>query len=162
MISIAGISTSVDEGFPVQFRIVGNQNLRNEVIVKYIFTAEGDFFDDLGGDVNQVKLSERQQTAQVEVATINDTYAEPDGALTLTLLDGSDYILSHQSTARVIISDLADRQQRVEDITLASKDILPDLTGGIPQHARLVLPPIGLAQPFQVQLCHLPSMYNGT
>ena len=51
--------------------------------------------------------------------------------LTLTLLDGQTYDLTDLSSARVNISDQADRQQRVEDISLASQDILPDMTGAI-------------------------------
>ena len=34
----------------------------------------------------------------------------------------------------LIVSDLADRQQRVEEISLASQDILPDMTGAIAAH----------------------------
>ena len=57
--------------------------------------------------------------------------ARQDGALTLTLLAGRYYELSDHSSARVVISDLADRKRRVEDISLASQDILPDMTGAI-------------------------------
>ena len=82
-------------------------------------------------DVQSIKLTEAQKIAQVEIATINDTYAEQDGALTLTLLDRDTYDLADQSNARVVVSDLADRQQRVEDISQASQDILPDMTGAL-------------------------------
>ena len=131
MISVNGVTTSVDEGAPVQFNISGNENLADEVVVEYTLTPQGDFFDELSDDVQYVKLSGSQQSAQVEFATTDDTLAEQDGALTLTLLARRNYELSDQSSARVIISDQADRQQRVEDISSASQDILPDLTGAI-------------------------------
>ena len=131
MISVSAVSTIVDEGASVQFNIAGNENLADEVVVEYTLTPEGDFFDELSDDVQYIKLSGSQQTAQVEFATTDDTLAEQDGALTLTLLAGRNYELSDQSSARVIISDQADRQQRVEDISLASQDILPDMTGAI-------------------------------
>ena len=130
-ISVVSVSPSVDEGAPVQFMILSNGIAHCGVVVDYLLNPEGDFFDDLGDDVQRIKLSASQQSTQVEIATINDTYAEQDGALTLTLLERTTYNLADQNNARVIISDQADRQQRVEDISLASQDILPDMTGAI-------------------------------
>ena len=52
-------------------------------------------------------------------------------ALTLTLLDGQTYDLTDQSIARVAISDSADRQQRVEDISSAAQDIQAEMTGAL-------------------------------
>ena len=129
-ISVIAVVPSVDEGSAVQFNISGNENLRDEIAVEYFLNPEGDFFDGLGDEVRFVRLSESVRTAHVEIATIDDIYAEQDGALTLTLLAGRAYELSDQISARVVISDLADRQQRVEEISLASQDILPDMTGG--------------------------------
>ena len=133
-ISVAADTPNVDEGTPVQFKISGSENLRDDVVVEYTLTPEGYFFGDLGNEVQRVRLTEAQNIIQVQIATIDDTLAEQDGTLTLTLLAGRAYDLSDQSSARVVVSDLADRQQRVEDISLASQDILPDMTGAIAAH----------------------------
>ena len=131
MISVSAVSTIVDEGTPVQFSIAGNENLTDDVLVEYTLTPEGDFFDNLSDDVQSINLTEAQKIAQVEIATINDIYSEQDGALTLTLLDRDTYDLADQSNARVVVSDLADRQQRVEDIILAAQDVQIEMTGAI-------------------------------
>ena len=68
---------------------------------------------------------------RIEIITIDDNLAEPDGSLTLTLLDRDEYDLSVDSSVRVTISDSVDRQQRVEDISIASQDILPEMTGAL-------------------------------
>ena len=112
MISVNAVTTSVNEGNPIQFSISGNDNLADEVVVEYTLTPEGNFFDELSDNVQYIKLSGSQQFVQVEFATTDDTLAEQDGALTLRLLAGRNYELSDQSSARVIISDQADRQQR--------------------------------------------------
>ena len=130
-VSVAAVTPAVDEGAPVRFNISGSGNLNDDVAVGYTLTPEGDFFDNLGQGSQWVRLSANQPNALVEIVTIDDTTAERDGSLTLTLLDGRAYDLTDQSSGRVAISDSADRQQRVEDISLASQDILPDMTGAI-------------------------------
>ena len=104
-ISVVAVSPSVDEGAPVKFMILSNGIAHSSVVVDYLLNPEGDFFGDLGVDAQRINLSASQLSTQVEIATINDTYAEQDGALTLTLLDRDTYELTDQSSARVIISD---------------------------------------------------------
>ena len=76
-------------------------------------------------------MSKHQRVSQVKIATVDDAIAEANGALTLTLIKRDEYELGDPFQARVVISDLADRQQRVEDLSIASQDILPDMTGAI-------------------------------
>ena len=130
-ISVRALTQQVDEGAPVQFEIASNRELHEQLTVKYTLNPGGNFFGDLRPEVQQVHLSISQQTAQIEITTIDDTLAEQDGALTLTLIDGDFYNLSDQNFAKIIISDLVDRQQRVKDLTLANQAILPEITGAI-------------------------------
>ena len=129
--SVAAVSPVVDEGVPVQFTISGRGNLNDNIVVEYTLSPEGDFFDNLAQGSRWVSLSVSQPNALVEIATIDDTTAERDGALTLTLLDGRTYDLTDQSSASVAISDSADRQQRVEDISSAAQDIQAEMTGAL-------------------------------
>ena len=130
-ISVRALAQQVNEGAPIRFEIASNRELHKPLTVKYTLNPEGDFFGDLGPEVQQVHLSISQQTAQIGMTTIDDTLAEQDGALTLTLIDGDSYDLSDQNFAKIIISDLADRQQRIKDLTIASQAILPEITGAI-------------------------------
>ena len=128
-VSVVAVVPVVDEGAPVQFNISGSGNLNNNVLVEYTLSGDGDFFDNLGQGIYRIKLSAVQPNAQVEITTIDDNYAEQDGTLTLTLLDGRTYDLTDQSNASVAISDLEDRQQRTADITAQAQAFLPDLMG---------------------------------
>ena len=130
-ILVVAEAQSVDEGDPVLFNVSGNDDLRNEMFVQYMFVPEGDFFSNLKPDVKTVVLSATRKVVRIGISTIDDNLAEQDGALTLSLLDGNSYILSEQNSTRVVISDLADRQRRIAEITTATQDILPEMTGQI-------------------------------
>ena len=130
-ISVSSVTQIVNEGEIVVFEIMGDENIGDAILVNYSLQLVGDFFAGNKTGANQVMLSKIQQAAQIQVNTIDDTLAEQDGAVTLTLMDSDSYSLSDQSSARVVISDLVDRQQRVDEITQASQDILPEITGSI-------------------------------
>ena len=92
-ISVRALAQQIDEGAPVQFEIASNRELHEQLTVKYSLNPEGNFIGNLGPEVQQVHLSISQQTAQIEITTIDDTLAEQDGALSLTLIDGDSYRL---------------------------------------------------------------------
>ena len=130
-VAVAAVTSVVDEGAPARFNISGSGNLNDDVVVGYTLTPEGDFFDNLGQGSHWVRLSVSQPNSLVEIITVDDTTAERDGSLTLTLLDSQTYVLTDLSSARVAISDSADRQQRVEDISSATQDVQAEMTGAL-------------------------------
>ena len=130
-VSVTAVTPIVDEGSLAQFNISGQGNLYDDTVVEYTLTPVGDFFGNLGQSSQWVGLSTSQSYALVEIATIDDSTAERDGSITLTLLDGQTYDLTDQNNARVTISDLADRQQRVEDISVAAQHIQAEMTGAL-------------------------------
>ena len=130
-ISVRAMSEIVNEGSPVQFEISSNQIFNSNLIVKYNLTPEGDFFGSLKQEPRQIVLSESPNSTRIEIHTIDDTLAEQDGALTLTLIETNSYTITSQFQSKVLISDFVDRQQRAEELTLASQDILPEITGAI-------------------------------
>ena len=130
-ISVVADSPIVTEGNSVIFNLSSNLNHQDRISIDYTLTPEGDFFGDLSVEVRTTELMSSQRYSQVEIATIDDSIAEANGSLTLTLIKRDEYELGNPFQARVVISDLADRQQRVVDISLASQDFLPDMTGAI-------------------------------
>ena len=130
-ISVSSVAQIVNEGETAEFEIFGDENLGDAIIVNYTLQAVGDFFESIGTEIKYVIISKTQQSSQVQINTINDNLAEQDGAISLTLIDSNLYELSNQSSTRIVISDVADRQQRVDEITQASQDILPEITGSI-------------------------------
>ena len=130
-ISVVAVFPVIEEGNSVIFNLSGDQNLQDRTIIDFTLTAEGNFFDDLSAEVRTAELTKNQRVSQVKIATIDDSIAEANGALTLTLIKRDGYELVEPFQARVVISDLADQQQRIQDLTSASQDILPDLTGSL-------------------------------
>ena len=134
-ISVLAVFPVVEEGNSVIFNLSGDQNLQSHTTIDYTLTAEGNFFDGLSAEVRTVELTKNQRVSQVKIATIDDSMqmAEANGALTLTLIKRDGYELVEPFQARVVISDFADQQQRIriQDLTSASQDILPDLTGSL-------------------------------
>ena len=131
IISINAITNVVDEGTPAQFVISSNQILNSNLTIIYTLSLVGDFFGNLGQEVKQTTLPKYQNMTLLEIPTIDDNLAEQDGAVTISLIDADTYILSNQDQARVVISDLIDREQRAEELTHATKNIFSDLTGAI-------------------------------
>ena len=119
-VSVAAGAGSVEEGTPVLFNITGSGNLVEDVVVEYTLHATGDFFDNLGEGIQRIRLTASQPNAPIQIATVDDNYAERDGGVTLTLIDGQTYDLTDQSSASVSVTDSADRLQRVEDINFGS------------------------------------------
>ena len=133
-ISINAVTNIVDEGAPVQFVISSNQILNSNLTINYTLSLEGEFFGNLDQEVQQMSLSKYQNTTLLEIPTIDDNLAEQDGAVTISLIDADAYTLSHLNQARVVISDLIDREKRVEELTHTTKSVLSDLTDVIGAH----------------------------
>ena len=130
-ISVVAAFPVVEEGNSAIFNLSGDQNIQDRITIDYTLTPKGDFFGGLSVEVRTTELSKRQRLSQVEITTVDDAIAEADGALILTLIKRDDYDLVEPFQAGVVISDLLDRQQQVADLSLASQDILPDMTGAI-------------------------------
>ncbi len=108
--NILPLKSVVEDGAPAQFVISGSGNLNNDVVVEYTLNSTGDFFDNLGQGTQRIRLTASQPNALIQIATVDDNYAERDGGVTLTLIDGQTYDLTDQSSASVAVTDAADRQ----------------------------------------------------
>ena len=128
---VNAITNIVDEGSTAQFEISSNQILDSNLTINYTLSLEGDFYGNLGQEVKQTTIPKYQNITLLEIPTIDDNLAEQDGAITISLIDADTYTLSNQDQARIVISDLIDREQRIEELTHVTKNVLSNLTGAI-------------------------------
>ena len=131
-VSIDTVQTIVSEGSSVEFIITSSGGSESNVIlVNLNINRVGDFFD-----FNEAKQVSRriqgQNSVQVSFPTFDDTIAESDGRLEVTIIPDSSYkIASNNGTASVIISDAEDRQLRQDLLVASTQAFLPDVVGNM-------------------------------
>ena len=131
-ISIDAVQTSVSEGSSIVFGITANGGSdSNAILVNLNINPIGDFFD--FNEPTQISRSmQGQDSVQVTFPTIDDTIAETDGRLEVTIIPDSSYkIASNNGTASVIISDAEDRQLRQDLLSASTHAFLPDVVGNM-------------------------------
>ena len=131
-VSIHAVNSIVEEGRTAEFAVTTSSIMNSPgVIVSLQVKPSGDFFDFNESITKSVHL-QSQKTVEVNFRTLDDDIAEADGQIEVYIIISPTYeIVSGAGQARIIISDLVDRQQRIEEITQASQDILPEITGSI-------------------------------
>lgn len=79
---------------------------------------------------SSIILPAGQRNINLETQTIDDSHAGPDGTITMKLKEGDGYqvVNSLGNTAVASVSDVADREQRVNAITGLAKMNMPVLT----------------------------------
>ena len=131
-VSIDAFQTQVNEGSPVEFVISASGGPdSNAILVNLHVNPVGDFFD-----INEPKqisrLLQDQESVQVIFPTIDDTIAEADGQLEVSIIPDASYnIDTSKSTSTVIISDEIDRQLRQDLLLASSQAFLPDVVGNM-------------------------------
>ena len=132
IVSVQAENSIVNEGNPAVFYLTSSASSESSIVVVSLNVESiGNFFDFKDSQQISVQLS-GQDSVPIVFQTIDDSAAEADGSITISINADSTYkILMSENTASVTVSDLADRQKRVEDISLASQDFLPDMTGVI-------------------------------
>ena len=131
-VSIDAVQTIVSEGRTVVFDITASgESDSNAILVNLNINPIGDFFD-----FNESKQITRriqgQDSVQVSFPTIDDTIAETDGRLEVTIIPDSSYkIASNKGNSSVIISDASDRQLRHDLLVASTQAFLPDVVGNM-------------------------------
>ena len=91
----------------------------------------GDFFD-VNESKQITKRIQNQESVQVIFPTIDDTIAEADGRLEVSIIPDSTYeINSSKGFSTVIISDAIDRQVRQDLLATSTQSFLPDVVGNM-------------------------------
>ena len=114
---------------PAEFEIASDGTIDRSLVVQFEIEQVGDFFGEQSP--SQVYLTQAESSSRVVINTINDSLAEEDGLVTLTLHENNTYRVGKQRVAAVSISDIDDRLRRSKAITAAGQDVLPDLVGMI-------------------------------
>ena len=131
-VSIDSIHSQVEEGGSAEFNI--NANGGSEIAatnIKMSVNPVGDFFE-----FNEPQRISRQILGQglvrVVFPTIDDTLAEADGRLEVSIIPDSSYrIAATKGSTTVIVSDAVDRQVRQDLLTASSQAFLPDVVGNM-------------------------------
>ena len=131
-VSIDAINRQVNEGNPVEFTLTSSFSFTStEFVIKLSANPVGDFFE----FSEPTQISRRihgNNSVQITFPSIDDTIAEDDGRLEVSIIPDSAYkIATNQSTTSVVISDAVDRQTRQDYITASSQAFLPDVVGNM-------------------------------
>ncbi len=101
VVSIAG-GAGVTEGGSASFTLTATPAPDSAITVSVTVTASGDYGATTGSRTVSIGTG---GSATFNVATTNDSADEPDGSVTATLVDGSDYDLGTNKTATVGVAD---------------------------------------------------------
>ena len=132
IVSIQASNPIVNEGDLVEFALISSSRSETfEISVKLHVNPVGAFFE---FDVpKQISVRIQGSTSvPVSFQTIDDTIAEDDGRLEVSIIADPTYqIVTDQSSASVAISDAVDRNER-QDLLLASAEaFLPEVVGNL-------------------------------
>jgi len=111
VVSISG-GASVAEGGSASFTVSADPPPSADLDVVVTVSQRGDF--GVAAGRRTVRIASGSSTATFTVDTTDDETDEPDGAVTVTLVDGSDYDLGTSRTATATVSDNDDPPVVVE------------------------------------------------
>ena len=131
-VAIDAVQTIVIEGSPVEFVITSSGDSDSTAtIVNLLVNPVGDFFD-FNASKQITRRIHGQDSVQVTFPTIDDTIAEADGRLEVTIIPDSSYeIATNKGTVAVNVSDAEDRQVRQDLLVASSQAFLPDVVGNM-------------------------------
>ena len=135
-ISIDANQLKVNEGSPIEYTITARNQFASSTIEVYLqVNPVGNFFDFT--EPKQItRQIQGQESIQVLFPTIDDTIAEADGRLEVSIIPDSSYkITQNKSISSVTISDAVDRQIRQDLLTTSSQAFLPDVVGNMAARA---------------------------
>ncbi len=131
-VSIHATNPQVEEGSPAEFTLSStNLSESSDITVKLSLNPVGDFFEFVEATQTSIRL---QGTDSIPLIyqTIDDTIAENDGRLEVSIIVNSSYqIANTQSSAVVIISDAIDRTARQDLLSASAEAFLPDVVGNM-------------------------------
>ena len=103
VVSLVAAAATVSEGSPAVFTATLSDVPDVDLSVPVTVTEAGSV---LVGDVpSALAFAARSRTAELSVATVDDTVEEGDGAVTATLVAGAGYTLGDPSSATVTVTD---------------------------------------------------------
>ena len=124
-ISIVATSRQVDEGQLARFVVTSRHAVGEGIRISVsISGTAGTIAND---STRTLVIGTQQHEVGFEIPTIDDDRAENDGMVTATLIQSPNFNVNGDATAAVIISDLADRERRRNQLESANSEVLPNL-----------------------------------
>ena len=124
-ISIVATSRQVDEGQLARFVVTSRHAVGEGIRISVsISGTAGTIAND---STRTLVIGTQQHEVGFEIPTIDDDRAENDGMVTATLIQSPNFSINGDATAVVIISDLADRERRRNQLETANSEVLPNL-----------------------------------
>ena len=131
-VSIQASSPIVNEGSSIEFVLISNSLSETfNISVKLSVNPVGEFFE---FDVSKQITVQIQGPTPVPVnfQTIDDSIAEDDGRLEVSIIADPSYNISnHQGSAVVTISDAFDRNERQDLLVASAEAFLPEVVGNM-------------------------------
>ena len=122
MVELAVPAPSVEEGEDAVFILRRMDKLSRELTVHTGLSENGDVLADGYQAPEQVTFAVGEQEVRLDIATEDDAFDEPDGALTLALAEGDDYEVKPPGTAVVTVRDNDDAPQLTAVDTRSAED----------------------------------------
>ena len=131
-IAISAVESQIREGDFAKFVITthGGSDSAN-TLVRMSVNPVGFFFE--FNEPQQIsRRVQGHESIQVSFPTIDDTLAEADGRLEVSIIPDASYrIAANKGSTAVIVSDALDRQVRQDLLTASSQAFLPDVVGNM-------------------------------
>ncbi len=123
IVSISAVADSIQEGQIAQFRILSTHLISNSISIHV---------EQYGNFLNLTPPTQYSLNGEnegiLELATIDNQIAEPDGKITVSINQGHGYLPAvSRSSASVIVTDNTDRKARQEQIALKIEQLLPQI-----------------------------------
>ena len=123
IITIDSVVEMINEGESAEFRIFQSKSTEQPVAVKLNTTESGNFLT--GQLVNSIVFSPNQVEQSLVIQTLDDSLAEKDGMLTVSILPDKNYVLGENHFAIIKISDKSDRDSLREEFVTTQDTINP-------------------------------------
>ena len=124
MVAVTALVDSIQEGQSAQFRFTSTQPLFKLIPINV--TQSGNFLQST--PPNQFSLNGKNE-AILELVTMNDYYAELDGKITISIIEGNEYVVMEgRESASILVSDIWDRKVREERIVSNIQSLLPQIS----------------------------------
>ncbi|MDE0162013.1 MAG: hypothetical protein OXL98_09790, partial [Acidimicrobiaceae bacterium] len=138
VVSISG-GGGVTEGGAASFTVSASPSPASAIDVTVTVAASGDFGAATGR--RTVRVTPGHSSVTFTVATSGDQADEPDGSVTVTLVDGADYDLGTSKAATVAVADDDDppvviEQDQTDGSTLTACEGRPELLISSPEASR--------------------------
>ena len=126
-VSIASMSSSVEEGHPVQFLVSTSSSNINKLSVQVDIRGTPGTLE--RGYSVAVALNTNKNSEVIELPTINDDYAGDGGLITAELIADPKFQIASNPVATITVLDTEDQERRRNELETANREVLMQMFG---------------------------------